>query len=292
MKSLFKRIGICCILILLVLPPSVFADNDVRDYVPLPPGTMLMALYYNYTSATDLYRDGDKISGDANLDANIGIIRPVYYTKIGPFTIDPQAIIPFGAQSLDGEAVGGVEIKSSGLADPIIAATLWFLNDPESKTWLGFTPFITLPLGEYDNNKGINLGTNRYAFKAEVGFVKGFGNLMLDLTANAEFYTDNDDFTPAGLTLEQDPLYILEGHLSYNFTPSFFASADYFYHNGGETSVDGIDQGDEEQDHSAGCTLGYMVTPSSQLLFKYKQDLEVENGLKTSTIGMRMAFFF
>lgn len=292
MKHLMKRIGVCSVLMLLVLSPSAFADNDVRDYIPLPPGTMLMALYYNYISATDLYQQGDKISGDANFEANIGIIRPVYYTKIGPFTIDPQAIIPFGSQSLDGEAVGGVEIQSSGLADPILAATLWFLNDPESKTWMGFTPFITLPIGEYDNNKAINLGANRYAFKTELGFVKGFGNFFLDLNANVEFYTDNDDYTPASLTLEQDPLYFLEGHLSYDFNPSFFLSADYFYRYGGETNADGIDQENEKNDHSAGCTLGFMLSPSCQLLFKYKQDIEVENGLKTSTIGGRLAVFF
>ena len=292
MKKMMKISMVCGMFVLLVSTASVFADNDARDYVPLPPGTMLIATYYNYISATDFYRNGNKISSDVNLDANIGVIRPVYFTKIGPFTIDPQAIIPFGAQSLDGAGVGGNEIKSSGLADPIIAATLWFLNDPESKTWMGFTPLITLPLGKYDHVKGINMGSNRWAFKPELGFVKGFGDFFLDLTANVEFYTDNNDFTSSGLTLKQDPIYTLEGHLSYNFNPSFFVSADYFYHNGGATTVAGLDQDDRKDDHTAGCTLGFMLSPSYQLLFKYKQDLVVENGLQTSTIGVRLAYFF
>ncbi len=292
MSKMMRISVVCGMFVLLVFTASVYADNDARDYIPLPPGTMLVATYYNYISATDYYSHGNKISSDTNLDANIGVIRPVYFTKIGPFIIDPQAIIPFGAQSLDGQGVGGVEIKSSGLADPILAATLWFLNNPESKTWLGFTPFITLPLGEYDSSKGINMGSNRYAFKTELGFVKGFGDFFLDLTANVEFYTDNDDYTSSNLTLKQDPIYTLEGHLSYNFNPSFFVSADYFYHNGGETTVAELNQDDRKDDHIAGCTLGFMLSPSYQLLFKYKQDLEVENGLKTSTFGVRLAYFF
>jgi len=292
MKKMMKISMVCGMFVLLVFTLPVFADNDARDYIPLPPGTMLMATYYNYISATDLYSHGNKVSNDMNLNANIGVIRPVYYTKIGPFVIDPQSIIPFGAQSLDGAGVGGNEIKSSGLADPIVAATLWFVNDSESKTYLGFTPLITLPLGEYDNSKGINLGSNRWAFKPEIGFVQGFGDFFLDLTANVEFYTDNDDYTSRSVTLKQDPIYTLEGHLSYNFNPSFFVSADYFYHNGGVTTVAGLDQDDSKNDHTAGCTLGFMLSPSYQLLFKYKQDLVVENGLQTSTIGVRLAYFF
>ena len=289
---MIKRACISGVSVLMVFTVCAFADNDTRDYVPLPPGTMLMAAYFHHISATDMYHDGDKVSGDVNLNANIGIIRPVYYTKIGPFTIDPQAIIPFGDQSLDGQGVGGVEISSTGLADPILAATLWLYNNPSSKTWFGFTPFITLPFGEYENEKGINLGANRYAFKAELGFVKGFGDFMLDLTANVEFYTDNDDYTSADLTLEQNPLYIIEGHLSYNFNPSFFVSADYFYHIGGETAIEGVDQSDDANNHAVGCTLGFMLSPSYQLLFKYKQDIEVENGLDTQTFGVRLAYFF
>jgi hypothetical protein len=269
-----------------------YSDNDTRDYVPLPPGTMLMAAYLNSISATDMYRNGDKVSGNANLDATIGIFRPVYYTQIGPFTVDPQALIIFGDQQLDGAAVGGVEMSSSGMADSILAATFWFINDPQSKTWMGFTPFITIPIGEYDRNSGLNLGANCWAFKGEIGFVKGFGKLFVDLTGNVEFYTDNEDYSAAGLTLSKDLLCTFETHLSYNFTESFFMGMDYFYHFGGETEVDGISSDDEKDDHALQAVFGFMLSPSFQLLVKYKKAFEVDNGLKTNTFGVRLAHFF
>jgi len=292
MRNLVTHSVILAGLILPVWQSPVFADNDARDYIPLEPGTTLIATYFNHISATDFYVDGDKTSDDVNLSANIGILRPVYYTKIGPFVMDPQALIPFGSQSLDGDGVGGVEVSSSGLADPIVTATVWFINNPESKTWLGFTPFITLPLGEYDEDKSLNLGANRWAFKPEVGFVKGFGSYFFELAGNGEFYTDNDDYTSQSLTLEQDPVYTLESHLSYNFTDAFYVSGDYFYHNGGETSVAGVAQDDEKDDHAVQLTLGFLLNPSYQLLLKYKTDIKVENGLKTNTVGLRFAHFF
>lgn len=290
----FTKLHVLLVFFILLMPmATAFADNDARDYIPLPAGTTLIATYFNHISATDAYSNGDTVSKDTNLNANIGIFRAVYYTKLGNFTVDPQILLPFGEQSLDGSGVGGVELSSSGLADPILTATLWLVNDPEAKTWFGFTPFITMPLGEYDKEHGLNLGKNRWAFKPEFGFVKGFGpKLFLDLTAACEFYSDNDDYTSASLTLEQDPLYTAEIHLSYNFTDSFFASTDYFYYKGGETSVQGVDQDDETDTHALQLSMGFMLSPAYQLIVKYKNDVSVENGLKTKTFGVRLAHFF
>ncbi|QTA81420.1 MetA-pathway of phenol degradation domain-containing protein [Desulfonema limicola] len=269
-----------------------FADNDAKDYWAAPPGTKVMAVYYRHISANELNADGSEISSDIGLSANIGILRPIYYTKIGSFTIDPQALIIFGDQNLDTTNIGGSEVTASGFGDPIIAATMWLINKPESKTWLGFTPFITIPLGDYDNNKGLNMGTNRWAFKTELGFSKGFDKLFTELTANVEFFTDNDDLGAASLTMEQDPVFTLEGRIGYDLSDAFFISADYFYHNGGETTVDEIEQNDEKDDHALQLTLGFWLNKSFQVLLQYRNDFEVQNGLNTNTFGTRFLYAF
>ena len=271
---------------------QAMADNDYNDYMAAPPGTRVIGVYANHFTANEAYSNGEQTGHDTNLSANIGIFRPIYFTTIGPFTIDPQALIPFGEMSLDGSDVGGVEISTSGIADPILAATLWLVNDSASKTWLGITPFVIIPIGEYDNDRTLNMGANRWAFKGEVGFVKGFGDLFLNLTANAEFYTDNDDCGQASVTKEQDPAYIIEAHLGYNLSESFFVAVDYFYHMGGETTVDGIEMDDEQDNHAAQLTLGFMPSPTYQLMVKYKEDLQVENGSETNTFGIRLLHFF
>lgn len=286
------RLVAVCIMSVLFVAASALADNDPRDYIPLPAGTMLIASYFSHISATDAYSKGDKVANNLNLSANIGMIRPVYYMKAGPFTIDPQAIIPFGVQTLQTNSGAGGEISSSGLADPILTATIWFVNDPESKTYLGFTPWFFLPLGQYDHNKSVNLGENRFKFREEIGLVKGFGDLNIDLTASIDFFTDNKEFGPSSVKMSQDPILNFETHFSYDINKNFYTSLDYFYHNGGETTVAGVKSDNEIETHAAGATLGFMLSPSYQLLFKYKQDLSVENGLKTGTIGTRLCYFF
>lgn len=292
MKKMIGNIAVYSMSVLFVFTASAYADNDPRDYVPLPAGTTLIASYFSHISATNAYSKGNKVASNMNLSANIGMIRPVYYMKLGPFTIDPQAIIPFGVQTLQTNTAAGGEISSSGLADPIVTATIWFINDPASKTYLGFTPWFFLPLGEYDKNKAVNLGGNRFMFREEVGFVKGVADFNIDLTASVDFFTDNDKVGPTDAKMSQDPIFNFETHLSYDINKNFFTSVDYFYHNGGKTTVAGVKNDDAIDTHAAGVTLGFMLSPSYQLLFKYKQDLAVENGLKTSTIGTRLAYFF
>lgn len=274
----------------MTVPGPVLADNDAMDYVAAPPGTKLAIFYYRHITANELHSDGSKVSDDANLSANIGIFRGVYFTKLGPFTIDPQFLVIFGQQDLDGAAFGNAEISAQGLADLVVLATIWFVNDPESKTWFGFSPFLTIPIGDYDEDRALNLGANRWAFKPEISYAKGFDKWHLDLTAAVEFYEDNDEFM--GATMEQDPIVTLESHLVYKATDTFNIILDYFHHRGGETTVAGIDQDDEKEDHTLGMSFSWWLTPQYQLIIQYRRDLEVENGLQTDMVGMRFLHAF
>ena len=74
---------------------------------------------------------------------------------------------------------------------------------------------MTLPLGQYDTQKLVNIGTNRWSFKPEVGVSKTLGPLTLELTTSVTFYTDNDDFF-IYRTLKVDPLYAVQGHVIYH----------------------------------------------------------------------------
>jgi hypothetical protein len=52
------------------------------------------------------------------------------------------------------------------------------------------------------------------------------------------FITSNDDFF-GGKTLEQAPIYSVQGHLIYEFFPAFWAALDATYYAGGRTTIDG-----------------------------------------------------
>jgi len=223
-KRLYR---IALLVVPLGLAPSITWAADARDYIPAPPGTTLAIMYFQHTTGHELYSDGDKLSNGLNLSANVGIFRPVYYTKLGPFVVDPQALIPFADQHVDGSAVGDANFSGSGLADPVLLATVWFLNDTASKTWFGFTPYVWLPIGQYDkdNQPFGNIGENRWKGRAEFGFVKGFGDkTYLDLVAYYQVFGDNEDY--GNDTLKQEGVVGFETHLSFDVTKTFFVSAD------------------------------------------------------------------
>ena len=296
-----KKLWIALLLCVSLAVPELSMAADARDYIPAPPGTFLFCTYFRHISATNFYNDGHKLSNNLNLNANIGILRPVYYTSIGkplygsgPFTIDPQALIPFGEQQVDGEFVGNNQISSSGFADPVLLTTFWFVNAPEKKLWVGFTPYLTLPLGTYDRQKGaFNLGGNRWVVRPEIGVVKGFGDrAYLDLIINGEFYTDNDDFGPDGVKLEQDPLLGFEAHASYDITKQWFVSLVYYYNNGGETKIAGVSQNNEQSNHGIGISFFWGIGDHNQLMLQYRDDFSVKSGPGTNTFGVRWAYFF
>ncbi len=211
--------------------------------------------------------------------------------KVGSFTIDPQFLLPFADATLDGAAFGNDEISATGLADLILTATFWFIDDAESKTWLGFTPFIIVPIGDYDEDRALNIGTNRWSIKPELGFAKGFDKWHIDLTAALQFYGDNDDYL-GNMTKEQDPELTLEAHLTYKVTDTFNTSLSWFYHREGETTVDSLDQGDGLDNHRLGVAFAWWMTPQYQLIFKYQSDVDVESGLKQDLAGMRFLYAF
>jgi hypothetical protein len=297
-----KKIIIVALFGILLARPEISLAANARDYIPLPDNTMLFCTYFKHMSANTLFANGKKVSNDFNLTANLGIFRPVYYTNIGNalygdggFTVDPQALIVFGQQELDGDATGNKDLSDTGLADSTVLATFWFVNAPKDKFWVGFSPYITMPIGHYNQNRTFNLGKNRWAFKPELGIVKGFGEkFYADFIVNGEFYTDNNDFYN-GVTqvkMSQDPVLGIETHLSYDITKQWYISLDYFYNYGGETKVAGIKQKDELNNHGLGVSLFWMVGSNNQLMIEYRNDFSVKSGPGADTFGARWAYFF
>lgn len=266
--------------------------GDTRGYIPAPPDSTGVLFYYWHTAGFEKYKNGDKVAEDFNIQSNLQIFRPVYYSALGSMPVTLQALIPFGNIRVDGASVGNKAYSSSGLSDPTILAGIWPISNPETKTWLAVTQWFKMPLGEYDKDRVLNMGANQWAFKTEVGFVKGWGDFYLELTPNVEFYTDNSDYGAASATLEKDPLFTLETHLSYDVSKTVLVSLDHYYKKGGETTVANTAMNDETETHSIQFTLGVTPAPKQKLLLQYLQDVSVENGSKTNRFGARYTFMF
>jgi len=283
-KSVLVVICIC-----LLIPSVTWATSNMRDYIPAPPDTLLSILYYNNVRADDFYQDGNKV-GDVDLSQNLFLLREVYYTKIGSIVADPQFILPFGDASLGDD-------DSDGIGDLVLLCTFWVVNNPETKTYVGVTPYLYLPTGAYDENSSINLGSNRYAFQAEVGFVKGWEvqpghNLFFEVSPSVTVYGDNDDYGANG-ELSQDPVFALESHLSYDLTSKLVVGLSYYGQWGGERENDfGVESGTKLSNHALGVEMAYNFAAGWQFLLQYKQDIDVDYGVKAKIVQGRLFYAF
>jgi hypothetical protein len=103
----------------------------------------------------------------------------------------------------------------------------------------------------------VNLGTNRWSFKPEIGLSKTWGPVTLELAPNVTFYTDNDDFL-GGKKLERDPLYAVQGHVIYHTRHGLWAAVDATYYAGGRTTINGV-RGESLEDVRVGGTLAIPI---------------------------------
>jgi hypothetical protein len=166
---------------------------------------------------------------------------------------------------LDGEPV---DRNVSGFADPRLrlsvnlygapAMTLQEFKDYEQDLIVGASLQVSVPSGQYDESKLVNIGTNRWSFKPEVGVSQALGPWTLEAQVAAQFFTDNDDFF-RGNTRSQDPIYSLQGHVIYGFRSGIWGSFDVTYFTGGRTTINGKLNEDLQQNWRVGGTLAFPV---------------------------------
>ncbi len=128
----------------------------------------------------------------------------------------------------------------------------------DSETIVGIGLVIQLPTGEYFDDKLINLGSNRYTLTPQFGVVHNRGKWSTELSASANFYTENDEFF-GGRELAEDGYFIGQGHLIYSFRPGLWLGASAGFGYGGESTIDGVSADDRKFNLGWGLSLGIPV---------------------------------
>ena len=74
------------------------------------------------------------------------------------------------------------------------ALTLAEFKAYEQDLIVGASLQVSVPAGQYDSTKLVNIGTNRWSFKPEIGASKALGAWTLELKAGVTLFTTNTDF--------------------------------------------------------------------------------------------------
>ncbi len=144
---------------------------------------------------------------------------------------------------------------------------------------------VSVPVGQYDASRLVNIGTNRWSFKPEVGVSRAVGRWTLEVTAAATLYADNKDFF-GGDTRTQDPLYSLQGHVIYSFHSGIWASFDTTYFAGGRTTVEGRRNDNLQQNWRVGGTLAFPIDARNSIKLYASRGVSARTGNNYDLIGI------
>jgi hypothetical protein len=271
-------------------------DLEPRAYSPSPIGTTFVLVGFA------------RSSGDITFDPSIPLTN-VQATFYAPVVGIGQTFPLFGRQALltaalpyawgnvsgnVGEQTGSVH--RSGLTDVKARFSVnlrgnpamsfqEFARRPHRNVIIGASLTIAAPAGQYSGTKLINLGTNRWAFKPEVGVSFPVKKFDLDLYAGAWLYSANSNFYPGGNYRSQDPLTTLQAHVSYTVRRGLWVAVDSTWYGGGASTVRGGTPTERQSNSRLGGTLSLPIARSQSVKISYSSGVSGTIGADFSTLS-------
>lgn len=268
---------------------------EPRAYSPAPIGLNFLGLGALYTTGGVVT---DPASPIQNVQARVYTAAPYYGRTFGLFgrLANVTVTTPFAEADAHGDVQDvGRSIDRSGLLDPQVRFAVNLLGGPaltpsafrqhKPESTLGASLTVIAPYGQYESAKLINLGTNRWACKPELGFSHPAGDWTFELYAGVWLFEANDKFF-GGQVRRQDPLASYQAHIVYEVRPRLWAAADFTYYTGGETTLNGKPQNDRQGNTRGGLTVSAPVKQDQSLKLTWSRGVSTRIGSSFDTFGV------
>ncbi len=286
---------------LAMLPASISTAQELvpAAYTPAPYGVNVLNLAAVYNSG-DLAFDPSGPIEDASARIGISTLGYIRTLNVVGRSANIGVIVPYVLGHLEGLYLGEPAFADrSGLGDLGVRMAVNLFGAPamspkefstyRARTLIGASLIVKAPTGQYDPTKLINIGTNRWAFKPEVGIVRVMGRWAIDAYVGGWFFTDNADFF-GGLTGEQDPILSTQVHVRYLFRPGLWAAVDGNYWRGGQTTVDGRTNDDLQRNSRIGATVVTRLGRKHSLRVAVSRGAITRIGGDFSSIGVSYSY--
>lgn len=288
-------VGALLPLLLSVATGATAQELNPRAYAPMPTGANIVMAAYGRSSGGVLFDPSLPVE---DVHAVIHSAALLYGHSFGLFGRSANAMValPYAWGEMDGLLLGEYQrITRSGLADLRGQLTVNLLGGPaltprefashRPTTILGLSLAVAAPTGQYDHAKLINIGSNRWSFKPEVGFSRTKGRWYLELYGGVWIFGTNGDYY-GGSTREQDPLGTFQAHASYTFKPRLWLAADATFYTGGRTTVNGAAKADLQRNSRLGAALALPVGRRSALKVSWATGFTTRIGADFDSIGV------
>jgi hypothetical protein len=256
----------CAVTLAGVLLPAAGAAQELEPgaYWPIPVGLNIATVVNNFNFG-DVAFDPAAPIDEASARINTTALSFTRAFRLAGRSANAGAALPIVAGHVEGLYLGEpAEVSRFGQGDPRLRLAVNLYGAPAMSpreyaafsrpTLVGVSITVVPPLGQYDPEKLINLGTNRWSFKPEIGLSRVYGRWVVEAMAGAWLFTDNDDFV-GGRTREQDPIVATQLHLTYRFRRTIWLAADANYFTGGQTTIGGRQNLDLQRNSRIGATF-------------------------------------
>lgn len=276
--------------------PAAGQDLEPKAYSASPIGAAFLVAGVSRSAGSVVFDPSLPVT-DVEAKVN-GVMLAAGYTfglagKLAMVT----AAVPYGWGDISGKVFESAQtVGRSGLTDTRAKLSVNLVGNPAlrmrdyikapRRTILGTSLTVVAPSGQYYPTRLINLGTNRWGFKPEIGVAVPQGRWDVDAYLGVWLFTDNANFYPGGNRRSQKPVVSLQGHLSYTFKPRLWAAFDATWYRGGAAEVEGGTPGPAMNNSRLGATVSLPAGKQQSLKLAVSRGVIVRTGTNFTALSL------
>lgn len=287
-------------IVILALCSLIFFNSISQELEPrainnLPVGTNFVIGGYGYAKGNTLLDPALPIE---DLNSNIHSGFAAYLKSISFFGLSAKvdAIVPYVMGDWEGSVDNeDGERLQNGFGDLRLRFSFNFLgskamNDNEFKDYVpdkvsGFSLQIIAPTGSYNPDELINIGSNRWVFKPQLGFAKNYNKWVIESYVAMWVFTNNTNFLD-GNNLSQAPLYTAKLHVIRTLPKNMWLSIGAGYGLGGKTKLNDIPRDTEISTARFGLTYAIPIAQKHTFRFSYISGVRFKKGSDFNALAL------
>jgi hypothetical protein len=290
------RHWLCCPLILTCFAVCLDAQEmQPRAYVPSPVGVNFFGVSYSNNRGGLLFDPSLPVE---DLQVNANIVALSFGQSLGVFGRSAQALVvlPYVQANLDGLVAGDqTHLYRSGLGDLTARYAMNIYGAPAmtrkemagylQKTIVAASLTMTVPIGQYDPARLVNISTHRWAFKPEIGISRDVGKWSFEVAGGVWLFTANSRYNGSAVRT-QDPLGSIQASVVRSLTRRFWVAGDGTFFTGGRSQINGRDNFDYMGNARFGVTGAFALNSRQAIKLTYFKGTVTRVGSDIGSIGV------
>jgi hypothetical protein len=288
-------VPVVMMLLLFLTAQADAGDIEPRAFGITPSGVNFLIVGYSHSEGGLATAAASPIK-DASLSMNTGILAYVRTLDVLGIPGKFDVIVPYSFLSGNAQVGGQPKERTvSGFHDPLFRLSANFYGAPvlsmkefadyQQDLLIGASVQVSPPLGQYNPDKLVNLGNNRWYVKPDIGVSKAWGKFTLELSTGVMFFTANDEYNN-GNKLEQDPVSSTQLHAIYSFGRGMWASLSGSYDFGGRTTINGVRSDDLQSNSRVGATFAMPVNRNNSIKLYANTGVSTRTGTDYDLVGI------